>query len=158
MSRADKILSRSALVARRRALGASGQRVVFTNGCFDVLHRGHLETLRSARALGDCLMVGLNSDASVRALKGAGRPLNGQDDRAHLLAEFECVSHLCLFDEPSVENLIADLRPDVLVKGGDYALEDVVGRQFVEVCGGRVVVVPVWPGVSTTELSNRLRT
>lgn len=158
MSRADKILSRSALVARRRALGASGQRVVFTNGCFDVLHRGHLETLRRARALGDCLMVGLNSDASVRALKGAGRPLNGQDDRAHLLAEFECVSHLCLFDEPSVENLIADLRPDVLVKGGDYALEDVVGRQFVEACGGRVVVVPVWPGVSTTELSNRLRT
>ena len=156
MSCADKILARGELVARRRALGASGQRVVFTNGCFDVLHRGHLETLRHARALGDCLMVGLNSDVSVRALKGVGRPLNGQDDRAQLLAEFECVSHLCLFDEPSVENLIAELLPDVLVKGGDYAPEDVVGRQLVEACGGQVVVVPRWPGRSTTELSSRL--
>jgi D-beta-D-heptose 7-phosphate kinase/D-beta-D-heptose 1-phosphate adenosyltransferase len=152
-----KIVSRPELVTLRHRWRAEGKKVVFTNGCFDLLHRGHLECLRQARALGDCLMVGLNSDQSVRALKGPGRPIMGQEDRAELLAELECVSYVCLFDEPSVEPLVAALLPDVLVKGGDYTLEGIVGSAIVQSQGGRVQALPLWKGASTSALVQRLR-
>ena len=111
--------------------------------------------LRAARALGDCLMVGLNGDESVRALKGVGRPVNGQACRLRQLAELEYVSYVGLFDELSVEHLVAEVKPDVLVKGGDYALREVVGRDVVESYGGRVVIVPFLAGYSTTCLIGR---
>jgi D-beta-D-heptose 7-phosphate kinase/D-beta-D-heptose 1-phosphate adenosyltransferase len=152
-----KIVSRQTLVAIRDRLRQERRKVVFTNGCFDLFHRGHLESLRQARALGDCLIVGLNSDASVRALKGSGRPVYNEEDRAELLAELECVSYVCLFDENSVENLVCELSPDILVKGGDYTSETIVGHRSVEECGGRVVVVPLWPGFSTSEVLSRIR-
>ncbi len=151
-----KIVSRPALVAVRNDLRQKRQKVVFTNGCFDLFHRGHLECLRQARALGDCLIVGLNSDASVRALKGSGRPLYNEEDRAQLLAELECVSYVCIFAEYSVEDLVRELLPDILVKGGDYNCETIVGHCCVEECGGRVVVVPLWSGVSTSEVLRRI--
>ena len=134
-----------------------GQRVVFTNGCFDLLHRGHLEYLRAARRLGDVLLVGVNSDDSVRALKGPGHPYQTEDDRVALLSEMECVSHVCAFDEVSVENLVAEVAPDVLVKGGDYRLEEVVGREVVEGAGGLVLAVPLWEGISTSDLIRQIK-
>ena len=134
-----------------------GQTLVFTNGCFDLLHRGHVEYLHQARGLGDCLAVGLNDDAGVRALKGPGRPLLPQEDRAVLLAALECVSYVCVFPEESVESLVADLLPDVLVKGGDYAPKDIVGRDAVEKCGGKVLALPLWEGLSSSELVRRIK-
>ena len=152
---AQKILTRGDLAAQCRMRRELGEQVVFTNGCFDILHRGHEEMLRAARALGDCLMVGLNGDGSVRALKGVGRPVNGQARRLRQLAELEYVSYVGLFDELSVEHLVAEVKPDVLVKGGDYALREVVGRDVVESYGGRVVIVPFLAGYSTTCLIGR---
>ncbi len=150
---ADKIRTRGELIAQRRLL--CGQQVVFTNGCFDLLHAGHRAMLQRARALGDCLMVGVNSDVSVRALKGPGRPVHDEATRLRELAELEWVSYVCLFDEVSVERLVVELAPDILAKGGDYTAEHVVGRQAVESAGGRVVVLPFWPGYSTTDLIAR---
>lgn len=154
-ARAKKILTRGELVTQRCLRRERGEIVVLTNGCFDILHRGHMEMLRGARALGDCLMVGLNADESVRALKGAGRPVNDQVRRLGQLAEVEYVSHVCLFDELSVEHLVAEVKPDVLVKGGDYALHDVVGREIVESYGGRVIILPFLAGYSTTRFIGR---
>ncbi len=152
-----KIVTRERLLEVRRGLGERGQRVVFTNGCFDLLHRGHVEYLRQARALGDVLVVGLNSDESARALKGPGHPIQSQEDRAALLAEMRCVSLVCIFDEPSVEPLVRLLLPDVLVKGGDYSLENVVGREAVEAAGGLVTTVALWEGASTSELTRKIK-
>jgi D-beta-D-heptose 7-phosphate kinase/D-beta-D-heptose 1-phosphate adenosyltransferase len=152
-----KIVSRPCLIAIRADLRRQGRTVVFTNGCFDLLHRGHLEQLRQARRLGDVLVVGLNSDDSTRHLKGPGRPLMGVEDRAALLAELECVGYVCVFEEDSVEGLVGEVLPDVLVKGGDYQLAEVVGRRQVEEAGGRVVTTPLWPGSSTSELLRRIR-
>src|SRR5262245_53713912 len=131
--------------ARRRGL-----KVVFTNGCFDLLHRGHLELLRSARALGDALIVGVNGDAGVTRLKGPGRPLTPFEDRAALLAALEPVDRVVRFDEDTPARIIAALVPDVLVKGGDYALDAIVGRDTVERAGGLVTTVPLLAGRSTT--------
>lgn len=152
---AKKVLSREALL-ERFGRPRSGT-LVFTNGCFDILHRGHVEYLYAARALGDALVVGLNTDASVRRLKGEGRPLNGQDDRAIVLAGLGCVDAVTLFDEDTPRDLIATLLPDVLVKGGDYRPEDVVGREEVERAGGRVVILPYLEGRSTTGLVRRIQ-
>ena len=149
---AKKILTRGELIAQRCVRGECGERVVLTNGCFDILHRGHTEMLRGARDLGDCLMVGLNSDQSVRLLKGAGRPINDQVCRLHQLAKLEYVSHVCVFDEQSVKNLVAEVKPDVLVKGGDYVPRDVVGREIVESYGGSIIILPFLAGYSTTGL------
>lgn len=135
----------------------AGRRIVFTNGCFDLLHPGHVRYLTAARALGDILVVGLNSDQSVRRLKGAGRPILGVDERAEVLLALSAVDHVVVFDEDTPRELIAALRPDILVKGADWALEDIVGREEVEATGGRVVRVDVVPGVSTTELIRRIR-
>ena len=149
----DKILSIPALLARYKRPRA--QRVVFTNGCFDLLHRGHVEYLYQARELGDVLIVGLNSDDSVRRLKGEGRPVNEEFDRAVVLAGLACVDAITFFDEDTPRELIAELLPDVLVKGGDYSPETIVGREEVERAGGRTVVLPFVPGRSTTQILQR---
>ena len=153
---AAKILSRDALVAR---LGRPRDvRVVFTNGVFDVLHRGHVEYLAAARAMGDVLVVGLNTDASARRLgKGADRPVNPQDDRAYVLAGLAAVDYVAAFDEDTPRALIAALLPDVLVKGGDYTRDTIVGADEVEAAGGRVEVIPLVPGRSTTSILQRVR-
>ena len=129
--------------------------MVFTNGCFDLLHRGHVEYLQEARALGDLLAVGLNDDDGVRRLKGPGRPLVPQGDRAALLCALGDVDAVTLFSGTSVEPLVAELLPDVLVKGGDYDLAEVVGRRVVEAAGGRVQVLRHVPGRSTRDLLSR---
>ena len=135
----------------------NGKRVVFTNGCFDVLHPGHIHSLESARALGDCLIVGLNGDESVRSLKGAGRPVIPAGERAEILASLECVDAVVVFEDLTPEKVIAALLPDVLVKGGDWPGNQIVGRAEVEAAGGRVVLVDTVPGYSTTEILKRIR-
>ncbi len=151
---AAKILSRDAAVAwRRRRQGP----VVFTNGVFDVLHRGHAALLAAARAEGAALVVGVNSDASTRRLKGPGRPLNGEADRAFLLAALAAVDAVVIFEEDTPAELIAALQPDVLVKGADYAADEIVGADVVTARGGRVVRVPLEAGYSTTGLIARMR-
>ncbi len=151
----SRVLTRAELVARFGRPRA--QRVVFTNGCFDILHRGHAEYLRAARSLGDVLVVGLNSDDSVRRLKGPSRPVNLQDDRAYVLASLEAVDVVTVFEEDTPRELIAALLPDVLVKGGDYRKEEIVGAAEVEAAGGRVVIAPLVPGRSTTSILQRVR-
>jgi rfaE bifunctional protein nucleotidyltransferase chain/domain len=135
----------------------NGRRVVFTNGCFDLLHPGHIRSLEQARALGDALVVGLNSDASVRQLKGEGRPILPERERAEILAAMECVDAVVIFDDLTPREVIAQLLPDVLVKGGDWAGDQIVGREEVEAAGGRVVSVPVVPGYSTTAILEKIR-
>jgi len=135
----------------------NGRRIVFTNGCFDLLHPGHIGSLEQARALGDVLIVGLNSDASVRHLKGAGRPVLPERERAEILAGLECVDAVVIFSEPTPREVIARLLPDVLVKGGDWPGDQIVGREEVEAAGGRVVSIPVVPGYSTTEILRKIR-
>src|ERR671931_1034551 len=151
------ILDREELRRVREDLRARGLRLVFTNGCFDLLHVGHVRCLRQARALGDALLVAVNSDRSVRALKGAGRPVMGEGERAELLAALASVDFVTVFDDVSPRALIADLLPDVLVKGGDYALEEIHGREEVERAGGRVVSLPFVEGASTTSIIERLK-
>lgn len=151
----DKVLSRAELLARWPR--PRSRRLVFTNGCFDVLHRGHVEYLNQARTLGDALVVGVNSDASVRRLKGPDRPLVAQDDRALLLAALACVDAVTVFEEDTPRALIAALLPERLVKGGDYRAEDVVGRSEVEAAGGSVIVLPFLSGYSTSALVRRIR-
>ena len=136
---------------------AAGRTVVFTNGCFDLLHRGHVDLLRLARERGDLLFVGLNDDASVRRLKGESRPLVGEEDRGAVLAALAAVDYVVLFSEDTPQELIARLLPDVLVKGADYREEDVVGGEEVRRAGGRVELIPLTEGRSTTGLVNRLR-
>jgi D-beta-D-heptose 7-phosphate kinase/D-beta-D-heptose 1-phosphate adenosyltransferase len=151
------ILDREELRRVREDLRARGLRLVFTNGCFDLLHVGHVRYLRQARALGDALLVAVNSDRSVRALKGAGRPLLSEGERAELLAALASVDFVTVFDDESPRALIADLLPDVLVKGGDYALGEIHGREEVEAAGGRVVSLPFVEGASTTSIIERLK-
>ena len=155
MSTAGKVRSRAEAVSWRR--GVSGP-VVFTNGVFDLLHPGHVELLEAARAEGDALVVGLNSDASFRRLgKGADRPVVGQEARARVLAGLGAVDCVVLFDEDTPQSLIEALAPDVLVKGADYTRERIVGGDWVEARGGRVVRVPLLTGFSTSSLVERLR-
>ena len=156
MSAADKIVDGATLAAR---LGRPrSARVVFTNGCFDVLHRGHVEYLEAARGMGDLLVVGLNTDDSVRRLKGPSRPVNPEDDRAYVLAGLAAVDYVTFFAEDTPRDLIVALLPDVLVKGGDYRKEDIVGGAEVEAAGGEVVVAPLVPGRSTTAILQRAHT
>jgi rfaE bifunctional protein nucleotidyltransferase chain/domain len=155
VSTASKVRSASEAVTWRRSLAGP---VVFTNGVFDLLHPGHVELLESARAEGAVLVVGVNSDASVRRLgKGADRPLATQEARARVLAGLAAVDCVVLFDEDTPQSLIEALAPDVLVKGADYARDTIVGADWVEARGGRVVRVPLVPGFSTTSLVERLR-
>jgi rfaE bifunctional protein nucleotidyltransferase chain/domain len=150
------VMDRAALKVRLEAASNAGKRVVFTNGCFDILHRGHIECLRQARALGDLLVVGLNSDASVTRLKGAGRPILAQDDRAAVLSALESVSYVCIFNEDTPLELILALKPHVLVKGGDYKASEVVGAAEVESWGGQVALIELVPGASTSGLLARI--
>lgn len=150
-----KILDRSSLL-ERHGRPRKG-RLVFTNGCFDLLHPGHVLYLHQARGLGDALVVGLNTDASVRRIKGPERPLMEQDARAVVLAGLGCVDAVTLFDEDTPRDLIAALLPDVLVKGGDYAEADVVGGDAVREAGGEVRILPFVPGHSTTDIVRRIR-
>lgn len=145
------------LLVELSAVRASGQKVVFTNGCFDVLHTGHVSMLEEAAAMGDFLVVAINSDDSVRRLKGAGRPVNGQADRARVLGALRAVDAVIVFEEDTPERLLRAIRPDVLVKGGDYTIEGVVGREIVESAGGKVVVVGHVCGKSTSGLLERVR-
>lgn len=133
------------------------RKLVFTNGCFDILHRGHVEYLCNARNLGDALMVGVNTDRSVKRLKGEMRPVNEENDRALLLASLYFVDYVVLFDEDTPLHLIESVRPDVLVKGGDYTRETIVGADFVESIGGEIVVIPFVEGYSTTKVINKMR-
>ncbi|HEY2822776.1 MAG TPA: D-glycero-beta-D-manno-heptose 1-phosphate adenylyltransferase [Candidatus Acidoferrum sp.] len=135
----------------------NGRRVVFTNGCFDVLHPGHVKLLEFAKSQGDVLIVGINGDKMVAELKGAGRPAIPQDERAEILASLETVDAVVIFHEPTPRELISRLLPDVLVKGGDWALDQIVGREEVERAGGRVATVPVKAGHSTTEILRKIR-
>lgn len=136
---------------------AAQARIVFTNGVFDLLHRGHAEYLEEARALGDRLVVGINTDASVRRLKGPSRPIVGEGDRAALVRALACVDLVVLFDDDTPLRLIEAVQPDVLVKGGDYALADIVGRECVEARGGVVTTIRLREGLSTSELVRRIR-
>ena len=138
-------------------LRAAGRAIVFTNGVFDLLHPGHLRYLQHARSLGDALIVGVNSDRSVRANKGPDRPVNSEDDRAEVLAALACVDAVVIFDEDTPHNLIAALEPAILVKGADWAEDAIVGRDLVEARGGRVVRVTIEPGYSTTAILERIR-
>lgn len=148
------IAEAAALSARMRA---EGKTVVFTNGVFDLLHPGHVRYLQQARALGDALIVGVNSDRSVRANKGPSRPINREDDRAEVLAALACVDAVVVFDADTPSELIRALLPDILVKGADWAADAIVGRDIVEARGGKVVRVAVEPGHATTAIIEKIR-
>jgi D-beta-D-heptose 7-phosphate kinase/D-beta-D-heptose 1-phosphate adenosyltransferase len=152
----ENILSREQLINERARLRDAGKKLVFTNGVFDILHVGHVRYLQQARALGDALVVAINSDTSARELKGENRPLMNQSDRAEVLAALACVDYVSVFDELSPRSLIAELLPDVLVKGGDYSLDQIHGREEVEAAGGRVVSLPFVEGVSTSAIIERI--
>jgi rfaE bifunctional protein nucleotidyltransferase chain/domain len=151
------VLSRSKARELVQRLRASGKSVVFTNGVYDLLHPGHLRYLRAARAEGDALVVGVNSDRSVRAIKGPGRPIHPEDERAEVIAALACVDAAVVFDEDTPHEIVTALQPDVLVKGADWPADQIVGRDVVEARGGRVVRVEVQPGHSSTKLIERMR-
>lgn len=153
----DKILSQDELLGLRQGLRAAGKTVVFTNGVFDLLHVGHVRYLAAARALGDALVVAINSDKTVRELKGAGRPVINANERAEILAALRQVDYVTIFDDVSPRRLITSLLPDVLVKGGDYTLDEIHGREEVEAAGGRVVSLPFIPGASTSTIVERIK-
>jgi len=152
----DKLKTLDELKSVVQNLKASGKVVVFTNGCFDLLHRGHVRSLAMAKALGDVLIVALNSDASVTALKGPGRPILPAEERAEILAALAAVDYITIFDEPDPGQVIAELLPDVLVKGGDWTPDRIVGREIVEDRGGKVVALPFVSGSSTTAIIRRI--
>ena len=156
MRAATKVKSLAAAVRTVRQAQAGGRRVVFTNGCFDLLHRGHTRYLEQARALGDLLVVAVNSDASVRQLKGAGRPVVPDRERAEVLAALASVDLVLIFDDLDPGRVIRSVRPDVLVKGGDWPVDQIVGADFVRSVGGRVRSLPHVKGASTSELIHRV--
>ena len=152
-----KVMPLTSLAETVASLKASGKTIVFTNGCFDILHAGHVTYLAEARRLGDVLIIGLNSDASVRTLKGWSRPIVTQEERATVLAALNAVDYVIVFDEPTPYSLIEAIHPHVLVKGGDWSTESVVGRDIVERDGGRVVIIPYVPNRSTTNIIEKIR-
>lgn len=152
----SKIIPFSRIGALAHQLSASGKSIVFTNGCFDILHAGHVAYLSQAKTLGDILVLGLNSDASVRRLKGASRPVNTQDNRALVLAGLSAVDYVCIFEEDTPYELIREVLPDVLVKGGDWAPSDIVGSDIVLARGGKVLSLDFVEGLSTTGIIQKL--
>lgn len=154
----DKIIAWDELPAWRKRLRASGKRLVVTNGCFDLLHAGHVTYLENARNFGDALLLGVNGDASVRGLKGPGRPVNSEADRAAVLAALQSVDGVCIFADTSATRFLAAAQPDIYVKGGDYTLETLNQdeRRAVESAGGKIVLVPFVPGKSTTGLLEKI--
>ncbi len=152
-----KILSQDELLRVREGLRAEGKRLVFTNGVFDLMHVGHVRYLARARSLGDALAVGINSDRTVRELKGGGRPVVNENERAEILGAMRHVTYVTIFDDVSPRSLIARLLPDVLVKGGDYGLEEIHGREEVEAVGGKVISLPFIAGASTSAIIERMK-
>lgn len=152
----EKIKTLEDLVTARRRLREDGRRVVFTNGCFDILHPGHVRYLTEARSLGDALVVALNSDRAVRELKGPERPILAERERAEVMAALECVTYVTIFDDVSPRETIVAVEPDVLVKGGDWGLDEIIGREEVEAAGGRVLSLPFVDGVSTSDVIQRI--
>jgi rfaE bifunctional protein nucleotidyltransferase chain/domain len=151
-----EVLLRSNLIGIRQQLKKAGKSVVFTNGCFDILHRGHVDYLSKARALGDILIIGVNTDASVKRLKGANRPIVQEDDRAAVLAALGFVDYVCLFDDDTPYELIRALVPDILVKGADWSVGDIVGKDIVEAAGGTVHTIAFLPNRSTTNIIQKI--
>lgn len=157
VSMIEKILSQDKLLGVREGLRTAGKSLVFTNGVFDLLHVGHVRYLAAARALGDALVVAVNSDRAVRELKGEGRPIVNEHERAEILAALRQVDYVTIFDDLSPRSLIAMLLPDVLVKGGDYALDEIHGRDEVEAAGGKVISLPFVAGASTSTMIEKMR-
>jgi len=153
----EKILSLEKLLGVRQGLRAAGNRLVFTNGVFDLLHVGHVRYLAEARSLGDALVVAINSDRTVRELKGEDRPVTNESERAEILAALRSVDYVIIFDDISPRSLIARLLPDVLVKGGDWGLDEIHGREEVEAAGGKVASLPFVAGASTTGIIDRMK-
>jgi rfaE bifunctional protein nucleotidyltransferase chain/domain len=152
----NKIISRSQINNVIGDLKKKRQKIVFTNGCFDLLHVGHVRYLQEAASLGDCLIVGLNNDRSVRKIKGPKRPLIAEDQRAEVLAALTCVGYVVLFDEADPFKLIESIRPDILVKGADWSLDKIIGADLVHSYGGKVCRVDVVPQISTSEIIQRI--
>jgi rfaE bifunctional protein nucleotidyltransferase chain/domain len=150
------VLMRNKLIEIRQQLKKTGKKVVFTNGCFDILHRGHVDYLSKARALGDILIVGVNTDASIKRLKGTNRPIVQEDDRAAVLAALAVVDYVCLFDEDTPHELIRALVPDILVKGADWSVSDIVGKDMVEAAGGAVHTIEFLPNRSTSNIIQKI--
>lgn len=153
----NKIIDRSVLERRCNIWRYAGKKIVFTNGCFDILHRGHFELLAAAASHGNILIVGLNTDASVKRLKGDERPMTQEDDRLFQMASLLCTDAVCLFDEDTPKELIEIIRPDVLVKGGDYNIDTIVGADFVHSYGGSVEVIPFVDGYSTSNIISKIK-
>ena len=153
----NKLTRLDELTEMTKRLKKEGKKIIFTNGCFDLLHLGHIRYLKEARRLGDILLIGLNSDNSVRSLKGKDRPLVKEKDRAEILSALEMVDYIVIFNELTPKNLIDKIVPDVLVKGGDWRKEEVVGRNTVEVQGGKVVIIPEIKGYSTSTLISKIQ-
>jgi rfaE bifunctional protein nucleotidyltransferase chain/domain len=151
-----KILTRAELVQLRSQWKRSGLKVVFTNGCFDIVHRGHIDYLGKAKALGDILVIGLNSDASIRRIKGPQRPIVDEEDRAHVMVGLLSVDYVCLFSEDTPFELIKAIVPDILVKGGDWSVDNVVGKDIVESAGGSVQTIQFLPNRSTSKIIERI--
>ncbi|MDI6839271.1 MAG: D-glycero-beta-D-manno-heptose 1-phosphate adenylyltransferase [bacterium] len=144
------------IVKIRKKAKVEGKVVVFTNGCFDIIHRGHIECLHRAKELGDILIVGLNTDNSIKKFKSKGRPIFNEKDRAAVLCAISFVDYIVLFDESTPQKLIETIKPDILVKGGDYKINEIVGREIVQKEGGKVVIIPKVPGYSTTKIINKI--
>lgn len=157
MQTENKIVAREKIPGLVKELQKQNKKVVFTNGCFDILHSGHVVLLEKARSEGDVLVLGINTDDSVRRLKGAPRPINDQIERARVLAGLEAVSYVTFFEEDTPAQIIKDILPDVLVKGGDYALDEIVGRKTIQDNGGRVVTIPLVKGRSTSNIIKKIK-
>jgi rfaE bifunctional protein nucleotidyltransferase chain/domain len=153
----DKILDNASLVRQVLAWKMGGKKIVFTNGCFDLLHLGHIDYLNRAADLGDVMVVGLNTDASVRKLKGENRPLQDEKSRLFIMASLACVAAVILFDEPTPLNLIEAIQPDILVKGADYKLDQIIGAKEVLAYGGKVETIPLVQGYSTSAIEARIK-
>ncbi len=152
-----KVYDREALIKECNGWRVRNEKIVFTNGCFDILHHGHLDLLAKAASLGTKLIVGINTDSSVKRLKGDARPVTHEQDRLFQMASLLCTSAICLFDEDTPEALINLIKPDVLVKGGDYTIDTIVGADFVQSYGGEVSIIPFVEGYSTTSLISRIQ-
>jgi D-beta-D-heptose 7-phosphate kinase/D-beta-D-heptose 1-phosphate adenosyltransferase len=152
----EKVKTRAALKAVAARAKSEGKKIVFTNGCFDLLHAGHLHVLKEAKKLGDVLIVALNSDSSVKRIKGPDRPILPESERAELIAALEMVDYVTLFDEPDPLNIVQEIKPDMLAKGGDWAADKIIGREFVESYGGQVAVINFLKGHSTTDIIEKI--
>jgi D-beta-D-heptose 7-phosphate kinase/D-beta-D-heptose 1-phosphate adenosyltransferase len=150
------LLSRELLDGFFSEARAQGKRIVFTNGCFDIIHPGHVKYLEQSKKLGDILVVGLNSDDSVKRLKGPSRPVNNEEDRSIVLSALRCIDYVTIFNEDTPYEIISIIKPDVLVKGGDYSFETIVGADIVTALGGDVVVIPLVEGKSTTSIIKKM--